>query len=147
MIILAVSKVFANVMVRAGFQQLVIQYIVETIGNRYAATLVIMALLIFMGLFIDPAVLITMFATTTAVVGAHLGFDPVHFGVLMVITMLLGAITPPVGSMLFVSCSIAKLPIEKSVKVLLPFLAVLFAVAIGILFIPQLVLFAAGFVN
>ncbi len=147
MIILAVSKVFANVMVRAGFQQLVIQYIVETIGNRYAATLVIMALLIFMGLFIDPAVLITMFATTTAAVGAHLGFDPVHFGVLMVITMLLGAITPPVGSMLFVSCSIAKLPIEKSVKVLLPFLAVLFAVAIGILFIPQLVLFAAGFVN
>ena len=106
-----------------------------------------MALLIFMGLFIDPAVLITMFATTTAAVGAHLGFDPVHFGVLMVITMLLGAITPPVGSMLFVSCSIAKLPIEKSVKVLLPFLAVLFAVAIGILFIPQLVLFAAGFVN
>ncbi len=145
MIILAVSKVFANVMVRVGFQEIVIQYIVDTIGNRYLATLVIMMLLIFMGLFIDPAVLITMFATTTAAVGAHLGFDPIHFGVLMVITMLLGAITPPVGSMLFVSCSIAKLPIEKSIGILLPFIAVLFAVAIAVLFVPQLVLFIARF--
>ncbi len=145
MIILAVSKVFANVMARVGFQEIVIQYIVEAIGNRYLATLTIMGLLIFMGLFIDPAVLITMFATTTAAVGAHLGFDPVHFGVLMVITMLLGAITPPVGSMLFVSCSIAKLPIEKSIRILLPFIAVLFAVAIAVLFVPQLVLFMARF--
>jgi C4-dicarboxylate transporter DctM subunit len=104
-----------------------------------------MAVLIFLGLFIDPAVLIVMFATTTSQLGAQLGFHPIHFGVLMVITMLLGAITPPVGSMLFVSCSIAKLPIEKSVKILLPFLAVLFAVAIAVLFIPQLVLFMAHF--
>lgn len=147
MIILAVSKVFANVMVRVGFQEIVIQHIVESIGNRYLATLVIMMLLILLGLFIDPAVLITMFATTTATVGAHLGFHPIHFGVLMVITMLLGAITPPVGSMLFVSCSIAKLPIEKSVKILLPFIAVLFAVAIAVLFVPQLVLFMARFAN
>lgn len=145
MIILAVSKVFANVMVRVGFQEIVIQHIVDAIGNRYLATLTIMGLLIFMGLFIDPAVLITMFATTTAAVGAHLGFDPIHFGVLMVITMLLGAITPPVGSMLFVSCSIAKLPIEKSIGILLPFIAVLFAVAIAVLFVPQLVLFMARF--
>ncbi len=145
MIILAVSKVFANVMARVGFQELIIHYIADTIPNRYLATLTIMGLLIFMGLFIDPAVLITMFATTTAAVGAHLGFDPVHFGVLMVITMLLGAITPPVGSMLFVSCSIAKLPIEKSVRILLPFIAVLFAVAIAVLFVPQLVLFVARF--
>ncbi len=147
MIILAVSKVFANVMVRVGFQEIVIQYIVDTIGNRYLATLVIMLLLIFMGLFIDPAVLITMFATTTAAVGAHLRFHPVHFGVLMVITMLLGAITPPVGSMLFVSCSIAKLPIEKSIRILLPFIAVLFAVAIAVLLAPQLVLFMARFAD
>jgi len=145
MIILAVSKVFANVMVRVGFQETVIRYIVDNIGNRYLATLVIMLILVLLGLFIDPAVLITMFATTTAAVGDHLGFDPVHFGVLMVITMLLGAITPPVGSMLFVSCSIAKLPIEKSVRILLPFTAVLFAVAIAVLFIPQLVLFMARF--
>lgn len=147
MIVLAVSKVFANVLVRAKFQQIVVEHIVGSIGNVYAATLVIMLFLIFLGSFLDPTVLITMFATTVAAVGAKLGFDPVHYAVLMTITMLLGALTPPVGSMLFVSCSIAGLPIERSVRVLLPFFAVLLIVAIAVLFIPQLVLFASGFVN
>ncbi|HEQ60307.1 MAG TPA: TRAP transporter large permease subunit, partial [Firmicutes bacterium] len=77
----------------------------------------------------------------------YLGFDPIHYGVLMVITMLLGAITPPVGSMLFVSCSIANLPIEKSVKILLPFILVLFLVAVAVLFVPELVLWVAGYVQ
>lgn len=144
MIVLAVSKVFANVMVRAQFQRVVVEHIVGNIGNAYLATLTIMAFLIFLGLFIDPTVLITMFSTTVAAVGASLGFDPVHYAVLMVITMLLGAITPPVGSMLFVACSVAHLPIERSVRALLPFFAVLLAVAVAILFVPQLVLFAAG---
>jgi len=144
MIVLAVSKVFANVMVRAQFQQVVVEQIVGGIGNAYLATLTIMAFLIFLGMFLDPTVLITMFATTVAAVGARLGFDPVHYAVLMVITMLTGALTPPVGSMLFVSCSIARLPIEQSVRALLPFFAVLLVVILAILFVPQLVLFAAG---
>lgn len=147
MIILAVSKVFANVMVRVGFQDLVITYIVEAIGQPHLATLVIMGVLIFLGLFLDPTVLIAMFAMTVHAVGEHLGFDPIHYGVLMVITMLLGAITPPVGSMLFVSCSIANLPIEKSVKILLPFILVLFLVAVAVLFVPELVLWVAGYVK
>ena len=144
MIILAVSKVFANVMVRAQFQRIVVEQIAGGIGNPWLATLTIMVFLIFLGSFLDPTVLITMFATTVAAVGAKLGFDPVHYAVLMAITMLLGAVTPPVGSMLFVSCSIARLPIEQSVRVLLPFFAVLLAVAVAVLFFPQLVLIPAG---
>ncbi|MBE0534632.1 MAG: TRAP transporter large permease [Phycisphaerae bacterium] len=147
MIVLAVSKVFSNVLVRAKFQSLVVEQITGGIGNAYIATLAIMAVLIFLGSFLDPTVLITMFATTVAAVGASLGFDPVHYAVLMAITMLLGALTPPVGSMLFVSCSIAGLPIERSVRVLLPFFAVLIIVAVLVLFVPQLVLIPAGWVD
>ena len=142
MIVLAVSKVFANVMVRAQFQRIVVEEIVGGIGNPWLATLAIMAFLIFLGTFLDPTVLITMFATTVSAVGASLGFDPVHYAVLMAITMLTGALTPPVGSMLFVSCSIAGLPIERSA--LLPFFAVLLVVTVLVLSIPQLVLFAAN---
>ncbi len=147
MIVLAVSKVFANVLVRAKFQQVVVEHIVGGIGNPYGATLVIMGLLIFLGSFLDPTVLITMFATTVAAVGDSLGFDPVHYAVLMAVTMLTGALTPPVGSMLFVACSIAGLPIERSVRALLPFFAVLLIVAIAVLLIPQLVLIPAGWVD
>ena len=79
-----------------------------------------------------------MFGSTVAAVGSHLGFDPIHYGVLMVIVMLFGAITPPVGSMLFIACSIAQIQLDKSVKVLLPFLTVQVIVMLLVLFIPGL---------
>lgn len=140
MIILSMAGIFSNIMTRLHFQQILIQSVVMGIPNRYLATLTIMGLLIILGLFIDPAVLIVMFASTVYAAGNVLGFDPIHFGVLMVITMLMGAITPPVGSMLFISCSIAKIELEESVKILLPFILVMFVVALAVLFIPGLAL-------
>ena len=79
-----------------------------------------------------------MFASVVHEVGQVLGFDPIHYGVLMAITMLIGAITPPVGSMLFVACSIAEISIEKSVRILIPFILILVVVAVAVLFIPFL---------
>jgi C4-dicarboxylate transporter DctM subunit len=105
-----------------------------------------MGLLIILGLFIDPAVLIVMFASTVYAAGNVLGFDPIHFGVLMVITMLIGAVTPPVGSMLFISCSIAKIQLEESIRILIPFILVMFIVALAVLFIPGLALWVNSLV-
>jgi len=144
MITLAMAGILSNVLIRLDFQNLVIDNIVLAIPNPYLATLVIMLFLIILGLFIDPPVLIVMFASVVNAVGQVLGFDPIHYGVLMVITMLIGAITPPVGSMLFVSCSIADIPLEKSVKILIPFILVLVVVSVGVLFIPGLSIWVVG---
>jgi C4-dicarboxylate transporter DctM subunit len=138
MITLAMAGILSNVLIRLRFQHLVIENIVNAVPNQYLATLVIMLFLIILGLFIDPPVLIVMFASVVHEVGHVLGFDPIHYGVLMVITMLIGAITPPVGSMLFVACSIAGIPLEKSVKILIPFILVLVIVVVVVLFIPSL---------
>lgn len=146
MIILAMAGIFSNILTRLHFQQILIQSVVMAIPNRYLATLTIMGLLIILGLFIDPAVLIVMFASTVYAAGNVLGFDPIHFGVLMVITMLMGAITPPVGSMLFISCSIAKIELEDSIKILMPFILVMFLVALAVLFIPGLALWVNNLV-
>ncbi|GAK61321.1 DctM9 protein [Candidatus Vecturithrix granuli] len=146
MIILAMAGIFSNILTRLRFQQLLIQHVILAIPDKYLATLTIMGLLILLGLFIDPAVLIVMFASTIYAAGNVLGFDPIHFGVLMVITMLMGAVTPPVGSMLFISCSIANIQLEESVKILLPFILVLLVVAVAILFIPGLVLWVNNLV-
>jgi tripartite ATP-independent transporter DctM subunit len=140
MIILAMAGIFSNILTRLHFQEILIQYVIMGIPNRYLATLAIMGLLILLGLFIDPAVLIVMFASTVHAAGLVLEFDPIHFGVLMVITMLLGAVTPPVGSMLFISCSIANIQLEESIRILIPFILVIFFVAIAVLFIPGLAL-------
>ena len=140
MIILAMAGIFSNILTRLQFQQVLIDKFVAPIQNPYLATFSIMIILIILGCFIDPSVLIVMFGSTVAAVGHQLGFEPIHYGVLMVIVMLLGAITPPVGSMLYISCSIAGIPLDKSVKVLLPFLTVQVAVMLAVLFIPGLTL-------
>jgi C4-dicarboxylate transporter DctM subunit len=140
MIILAMAGIFSNILTRLQFQQVLIDKFVVPIQNPYLATFSIMIILIILGCFIDPSVLIVMFGSTVAAVGHQLGFEPIHYGVLMVIVMLFGAITPPVGSMLYISCSIAGIPLDKSVKVLLPFLTVQVAVMLAVLFIPGLTL-------
>ena len=140
MIILAMAGIFSNILTRLHFQDLLIQHVILAIPDKHLATLTIMGLLIILGLFIDPAVLIVMFASTVYAAGNVLGFDPIHFGVLMVITMLMGAVTPPVGSMLFISCSIANIKLEESIRILIPFILVMFIVALAVLFIPGLAL-------
>ena len=145
MIILAVAGVFSNILTRLHFQDSVINIIVGSIPDPYLATLAIMLMIIVLGCFIDPSVLIVMFGATVHAAGIALGFDPIHFGVLMIVTMLIGAITPPVGSMLFIACSIGGIPIEQSLKPLMPCIFVLFAVCFAILFVPGLVTLVASF--
>jgi len=138
MITLAMAGVLANVVVRLNFQNAIIQFVVGGIGDRYLASLLIMLILLVLGCFVDPAVLIAMFSSALLAAGTALGFDPIHFGVFMVITMQIGAITPPVGTFLFIACSIAEIPLEKSIKAMLPFTLVIIAVAIMTLFIPAM---------
>jgi C4-dicarboxylate transporter DctM subunit len=144
MIILAVAGIFSNILTRLHFQDTVIQTIVGGIPDPYLATLTIMLMIIVLGCFIDPSVLIVMFGSTVHAAGIALGFDPIHFGVLMVVTMLIGAITPPVGSMLFIACSIGGISMEASLKPLLPCILILFIVCLAILFVPGLVTLVAN---
>jgi len=137
MYIIAMATIFSNILSRLRFQRLVVTTLLDFTGDPTLAVLLIIVFLLFLGLFIDPTAVIVMFAPTLSGAGAKLGYDPIHFGVLMIVVMLIGAVTPPVGSMLFISCSIAKISIEESFVVLLPFIAVLVLVALVILFVPQ----------
>ncbi|MEA5033218.1 MAG: TRAP transporter large permease [Sphaerochaeta sp.] len=144
MITIAAAGVLSNVLVRLNFQNEIINLAVNTFGNPYIASLFLMLVLLILGLFLDPTVLIAMFATAMLAAGTALGFEPIHFGVLMVITMQLGAITPPVGTFLFISCSIANISLEKSTKAWMPFFLVEIIVTVSILFLPWL---ATGVTN
>ena len=146
MIILAVAGIFSNILTRLDFQQYVINTIVLGIPDKTLATIALMFFFLALGCFIDPSVMIVMFGATVHAAGKMLGFDPIHYGVLMVTTMSVGAITPPVGSMLFVACSIGGIPMEQALKPLWPGIAILFGTCFAILFVPQLVLLVASLV-
>ena len=141
MITIAATGALSNVLVRMRFQANVTDYVVNIIGNPVLGTLFLMLVIFVLGMFLDPTVLIAMLAPTILSIGNSFGFGAIHYGVVMVIMMQLGAITPPVGSFLFVSCAIGHLPIEKSVKPMIPFIITIIIAIMISFFVPQIVTF------
>ncbi len=137
--IVACSTIFGNVLSRVGFQSIIVGTF-ALIDQPTMQILAIMALLLLLGLFIDPVVLILMFAVPLAAIGAKLGYHPIHFGVWFVVVTLYGAVTPPVGTILYVAMSIANAKVDEVVQLLVPYMAVLVVVALLVLFIPELTL-------
>lgn len=136
MMTIAAAGLVGNVLVRMRFQQQMLHFALSTIGHPYISTFFVILLLLMFGCFLDPTVLIAMFAPTVLSIGNALGFNPIHYGIVMIIVMQMGAITPPVGTFLFISCSIAKLPLEKSIKPLIPFLVLIILVVVMALYVP-----------
>jgi len=136
---IAGAGVLSQVLVRLHFQTEVRDFAVNVLQNPALVIAFLFTVFIILGMFLDPTVIIAMFAPTVLAIGNALGFDPIHFGVLMVIIMQLGAITPPVGTFLFISCGIARLPIEKSLKPMLPYIASVIIICILGFIFPQLV--------
>ncbi len=106
--------------------------------NPLVILLLINLLLLAVGAFMDmtPAVLIFTPIFLPVVVG--LGFDPVHFGILMITNLCIGLCTPPVGTCLFVGCSVGRLPISRVIRPMLPFLVAMVVALMLITYFPEL---------
>ncbi|MDY4067784.1 TRAP transporter large permease [Bullifex sp.] len=133
------AGVLSNVLVRLHFQSEIQAFAINVLGSKFFVVCFMFVVFIILGMFLDPTVIIAMFASTVLAIGNSFGFDPVHFGVIMTIIMQLGAITPPVGTFLFISCGVAKLPMEKSIKPLLPYIFVVFIGMILCFLVPGIV--------
>ena len=107
--------------------------------NPVVILLVINFILLFVGIFMDmtPAVLIFT-PIFLPIVSAQLGMDPIHFGIIMVLNLCVGLCTPPVGSVLFIGCSVAGLKIEQVIKPLLPMFIIMIVVLMLVTYIPAL---------
>jgi len=107
--------------------------------NPVVILLVINFILLFVGIFMDmtPAVLIFT-PIFLPIVTAQLGMDPIHFGIIMVLNLCVGICTPPVGSVLFIGCSVAGLKIEQVIKPLLPMFIIMIVVLMLVTYIPSL---------
>ncbi len=141
MITIAAAGALSNVLVRMRFQANVANFVVETIGSPFGGTLFLCFIIFILGMFLDPTVLIAMLAPTILSIGNIFGFDPIFYGVVMTIMMQVGAITPPVGSFLFVACGVGDLPIQKAVKPLIPFIITVLLTLVICFAFPSLVTF------
>ena len=92
-------------------------------------------------MFVDVTPMVTMFAVAFSTVAISVGVDSLHFGVLFVVIVMVGALTPPVGSILFVATTIGKTSMVKVIPILIPLLMTVVAVTILLIFIPELCTF------
>ncbi|BCS99160.1 hypothetical protein DSLASN_47920 [Desulfoluna limicola] len=112
--------------------------------NRYILIPIILLFLLVMGTFMDALANILILTPLLLPVVKHLGMDPIHFGIVMIVTSSMGFLTPPVGVNLFVGCSISGLSIEKLSAAVLPFLFTMVLALLAIVFVPGLALWLPG---
>ena len=107
--------------------------------NPFVILLIINLILLFVGVFMDmtPAVLIFT-PIFLPIVQTQMGLSPIHFGIIMVLNLSVGLCTPPVGSVLFIGCSVSKVRIETVIKPLLPMFLGMIAVLMLVTYIPKL---------
>ena len=138
MFIIANALVLKHVLTNEGVPQGIASAMLSAGFGPILFLLVLNALLLVGGQFMEPSGLIIIVAPFVFPVAMELGIDPIHLGIIMVVNMEIGMITPPVGLNLFVTSGVAKMPITDVVKAAAPFLLVLFAVLLLVTYVPTL---------
>ena len=100
--------------------------------------IIVNVILLIGGQFMEPSGLLVIVAPLVFPIAIELGIDPIHLGIIMVVNMEIGMITPPVGLNLFVTSGVAGMPMMSVVRAALPFLAVLFVFLILVTYIPAI---------
>jgi TRAP-type C4-dicarboxylate transport system permease large subunit len=108
--------------------------------NPILILLMINVILLILGAPMDMAPLILIMTPILFPIVTGLGVDPVHFGVIMILNLGIGLLTPPVGTVLFVGCAIGKTNIWKTTKALMPFYLVLIGILLLLTYVPEIVL-------
>ncbi|CAN5715806.1 TRAP transporter large permease [soil metagenome] len=136
MLIIAAAALFSFLLSRTGLPMMATAWVQETFTSRFTFLLAVNVFLFIVGMFIETAAAILVLAPILVPIAIAFGVDPVHFGLIMVVNLALGMITPPVGVNLFAACQVARLPIERIVPALLPFFAVIVICVILVTYVP-----------
>jgi C4-dicarboxylate transporter DctM subunit len=141
MFIIANAGLFAFLITRAGVPDEIGRYLEAVLQSPVLFLLGVNAALFVIGMFIETSAAIIVLAPILAPVAIHFGIDPVHFGLIMVVNLALGMITPPFGVNLFAACTVAKISLDRMVIHLIPFVLVILACLMVVTYVPQLSLF------
>jgi tripartite ATP-independent transporter DctM subunit len=118
----------------------VMQGMTSISSNKYVILILINVILLVLGCIMDMAPLILIATPVLLPVAVQMGMSPVQFGIMLMLNLGIGLLTPPVGSALFVGCAIGNISMEKATKAMLPFLSVMLIILIVITFIPAFTL-------
>ncbi len=141
LLMIGASIAMSRVMAFGGIPFASSDFLLSLSDNPIAILLAINVALLIVGTFMDMTPALLIFTPIFMPVVKGLGMDPVHFGVVMTLNLCIGICTPPVGSALFVGCSVGGTSIARVIRPLLPFYALLFGLLMLVTYVPEISLF------
>ena len=138
MFIIANAGLFAFLITRAGVPDAIGHWLQDVLKSPTYFLLGVNAALFLIGMFIETSAAIIVLAPILAPVAMHFGIDPVHFGMIMVVNLAMGMITPPFGVNLFAACTVARISLDRMIKDLIPFVLVILVCLMIITYVPVL---------
>ena len=138
MFIIANAGLFAYLITRAGIPDAIGEWLKVVLDSPALFLLGVNAALFLIGMFIETSAAIIVLAPILTPVAIHFGVDPVHFGMIMVVNLALGMITPPFGVNLFAACTVARISVDQIVRYLVPFVLVIVGCLLTITYVPQI---------
>jgi len=140
LLIIATANIFAWVLTAQQIPQHIAQAMLGLTQDPYLILLLINVFLIFIGMFLEGGAAIIILAPTLMTVAQAVGIHPLHFAFVMVINIVVGLLTPPLGVCLFVVCGVTDYPLSKVTRAVLPFLALEFSVLLLVTYFPPIVM-------
>jgi C4-dicarboxylate transporter, DctM subunit len=141
MFIIANAGLFAFLITRAGVPDAIGVWLKDVLKSPAYFLLGVNAALFVIGMFIETSAAIIVLAPILAPVAIFFGIDPIHFGLIMVVNLALGMITPPFGVNLFAACTVARISLDRIIPYLLPFVLVVLGCLMVVTYVPELSLY------
>ncbi|MCC3144972.1 TRAP transporter large permease [Halanaerobium sp. Z-7514] len=141
MFIIVAASVFGYYMSWEMIPQAISAFMLGATESRVLMLLLINVLFLIVGMFLEGGAALIILAPLLVPVVTGLGVDPIHFGVIAIVNIMIGGITPPFGSMMFTSCSITGVAINDFVREVIPFIMALIAALLVVTYLPAIVMF------
>ena len=138
MLIICAANALGYYMSWVGIPKQAADFMISLTSDPMVMLLLINVLLLVTGMLIEGTALLILLAPILVPVVVEMGIDPVHFGIVMLLNLTLGGLTPPLGTLMFVACSVTKVSIAKFSREAVPFLVVLIAVLLLLTYVPQI---------
>ena len=146
MFVVASASIFAWLLTSNGVADHLGESINSITDSKVGFTLILILILLIVGCVMETIAAMTILVPVLLPIAMQFGFDPTHFGILMVLTLMISLLTPPVGVVLYVLSSISGLSFERCVVATMPFMIPLLAVLLMVAFIPQITLWLPSLV-
>lgn len=144
MFLIALASVFSWILTRELIPQQIAAAVMSLASERWSVLLLINMLLLVVGCVLDTGSALIIFVSIFFPIAMELGIDPVHFGVIMVFNLAIGMLTPPVGVCLMVASSVSRVPMQKLIRPVLPYILALLTLLMLVTYVPEISLWLPG---